>query len=144
MGCKRKRGAFGQSDGFNGKLCDKCSSIFATAENLRKLTSWPGFKHSNELELSDHAEDGCTLCILLYEKLKIPISQRGKNTGSLLLMSLSHHGSSHLETTSKSRYPSVVMNTSCLWLSGRIMGTKIILSMSFRLKVCIFYITHII
>jgi hypothetical protein len=114
MDRKRKRRRSESSSGLNGQLCEKCSCIFATVENLRKLATWPGFKHHGEIELRDYARDGCTLCALFYEKLK-PKDQEGKNVGSLFLSPLAHHGETPLRTTAKSRYPGVIMNTSCLY-----------------------------
>jgi hypothetical protein len=110
MAHKRKRGELEPSNRPDGHLCEKCRSIFATAENLRMLAS-TGFKHYNRLELLYHATHGCTLCGLLFKGLEN--YQRQLNTTTLLLK-LSYRGSWPVKTKAKSRYPGVVMGASCL------------------------------
>lgn len=122
MGRKRKRRETGLSDELEEQLCEKCGSIFATLENMRKVASDDGLKHYNAIELAGHAKSGCMLCILLCEKLRPQCIKEGRN---LHLSALSKNGTA-IRSAIESRYPRAILEMRFLkakwspqqWYSG--------------------------
>jgi hypothetical protein len=101
MGRKRKRRETGLSDEREEQLCEKCGSIFATLENMRKVASDDGLKHYNAIELAGHAKSGCMLC----EKLRPQYIKEGQN---LHLSALSKNGTA-IRSATESRYPRAIL-----------------------------------
>lgn len=105
MSRKRKRRETGLSDELEGQLCEKCGSIFATLENMRKVASDDGLKHYNAIELAGQAKCGCMLCILVCEKLRPQYGKEGRN---LHLSALSKNGTA-IRSATEIRYPRAIL-----------------------------------
>jgi hypothetical protein len=109
MSRKRKRGEAELSDEHEGQLCEKCRSIFATLENMRRMASNDGLKHHNAIELAGHAKGGCMLCILLCEKLRPQFLKEGPQPKYVLLSALSKNGTA-IRSATESRYPRAILD----------------------------------
>jgi hypothetical protein len=98
---KRKRREPESAGDLDSKLCEKCRTIFATVESLRKVICDEGFKHYNNIELLEQAGSGCTLCSLLFDKLG-PITL--DTPRYIQLSALSKNGTA-IRSTTETRYP---------------------------------------
>jgi hypothetical protein len=103
---KRKRRELESAGNLDRELCDKCRTIFATLDNLRKLVRDEGFKYYNDIELLKHAKSGCTLCSLLLDKFQ-PITF--ETPGYIQLSALSKNGTA-IRSTTETRYPYAILD----------------------------------